>query len=62
MRRNVALSPGVALIHRGNLRHAATPYSRIGMTERRSMADASNRMRDAIANASVVIGVDTGIS
>jgi iron uptake system component EfeO len=41
---------------------AATPYSRIGMTERRSMADASNRMRDAIANASVVIGVDTGIS
>lgn len=41
---------------------AATPYTRIGMTERRTMADASNRMRDAIADASVVIGVDTGIS
>ncbi|MCH2162938.1 MAG: EfeM/EfeO family lipoprotein [Phycisphaerales bacterium] len=41
---------------------AATPYTKVGMTERRTMADASNRMRDAIANASVVIGVDTGIS
>ena len=41
---------------------AATPYSTVSMTERRTMADASNRMRDAVAQASVVVGADSGIS
>ncbi|MEQ8317330.1 MAG: EfeM/EfeO family lipoprotein [Phycisphaerales bacterium] len=37
---------------------AGTPYSRIGIAERRTMADASNRFRDAIAGAAAAIGVD----
>ena len=41
---------------------AATPYTEVSMADRRKMADASNRMRDAIAEASVVIGADSGIS
>ena len=41
---------------------AATPYTQVSMSERRAMADASNRMRDSIAQASVVVGADSGIS
>ena len=41
---------------------AATPYTKVPFADRRRMADASNRFRDAIGNASVVIGVDAGIS
>ena len=41
---------------------AATPYTQVSMADRRRMADASTRMRDAVANASVVIGADSGIS
>ena len=41
---------------------AATPYTKVPFTDRRKMADASNRFRDAVGNASVVIGVDSGIS
>lgn len=36
---------------------ALTPYSRIGIRERRSMADGSNRFRDAIASAGAAIGL-----
>ena len=48
--------------HFKNGQVAATPYSQVSMTDRRSMADASNRMRDSIAQASTVIGADSGIS
>jgi iron uptake system component EfeO len=41
---------------------AATPYTTVSFADRRRMADASNRFRDAVADASVVIGVDAGIS
>lgn len=41
---------------------AATPYTKVSVADRRRMADASNRLRDAVAGASVVIGVDAGIS
>ena len=41
---------------------AATPYTKVPFAARRRMADASNRFRDAIGDASVVIGVDAGIS
>lgn len=41
---------------------AATPYTKVPFADRRRMADASNRFRDALGNASVVIGVDAGIS
>ncbi|MEO1007498.1 MAG: EfeM/EfeO family lipoprotein [Planctomycetota bacterium] len=37
---------------------AGTPYSRIGIVERRTIADASNRLRDAIAGAAEAMGVD----
>ncbi len=40
---------------------AATPYTSVSMSERRAMADASNRFRDALAQAGVVIGLDVGI-
>jgi iron uptake system component EfeO len=38
-------------------RVAGTPYSRIRMRERRSMADASNRLRDALLGAREALGV-----
>lgn len=41
---------------------AATPYTEVSFVDRRRMADASNRFRDAIANASRVVGADAGIS
>ncbi len=41
---------------------AAKPYSQVSMTSRRKMADASNRIRDAIAEASKVINADSSIS
>jgi len=34
-----------------------TPYSKIGIVERRSMADASNRLRDALIQTRELIGV-----
>lgn len=36
---------------------AATPYSAIGMRERRAMADASNRIRDRLLEARAELGV-----
>ena len=41
---------------------AATPYTEVSFADRRRMADASNRFRDAIANASRVVGADSEIS
>lgn len=41
---------------------AATPYTRVSMTDRRAMADASNRFRDAIAGAAGVLEVDVNVS
>ncbi|MEM8756683.1 MAG: EfeM/EfeO family lipoprotein [Planctomycetota bacterium] len=38
---------------------AATPYSRIGIAERRVMADASQRLRDAVIDAGRSIGLVT---
>lgn len=37
---------------------AATPYSRIGVRERRAMADASLRLRDALISASRALGLE----
>ena len=41
---------------------AGTPYSQISMKERRTMADASNRLRDSVAGAGGVLGIDMEIS
>jgi len=36
---------------------AGTPYSRIGIAERRAMGDASNRLRDALIEARSALGI-----
>ncbi len=41
---------------------AATPYTEVAFSERRRMADASNRLRDAIGRAGRSLGVDTASS
>ena len=40
---------------------AATPYTKVSMSERRAMADASNRFRDSLSAAGVSIGLDVEI-
>ena len=40
---------------------AATPYTSVSMSERRKMADASNRFRDSLSSAGVAIGLDVEI-